>query len=194
LIAGLKAGDQDATAEIWNRYVEDLVRLARAKLRATHRNSGVEDEEDAALSAFESLCAGIAQGRFPRLDNRHDLWQVLVVITARKVLDQLRRQSRLKRGGGKVVTEGALTGPDGHGPLTLEQIVGSTPSPEFAAMVAEEFRRLLDALKDETLRQIALWRMEGYTNEEIAARLGCVSRTIERKLCLIRRAWLGDVP
>ena len=34
--------------------------------------------------------------------------------------------------------------------------------------------------------------MEGYTNEEIARELGCVTRSVERKLNVIRKAWLGE--
>jgi hypothetical protein len=59
-------------------------------------------------------------------------------------------------------------------------------------MVADECRLLLDGLRDDSLRQIALMRMEGYGNDEIAARLDCGRRTISRKLDLIRRCWLGE--
>ncbi|MBV8234094.1 MAG: hypothetical protein JO075_00190, partial [Acidimicrobiia bacterium] len=72
----------------------------------------------------------------------------------------------------------------------LAQIIGREPSPEFAAQVADECRRLLDGLGDEGLRSVALWKMEGYTNAEIAARLGGVNtRTVERKLKTIRARW-----
>ena len=69
------------------------------------------------------------------------------------------------------------------------QIVAREPSPEFAAMVADETARLLDRLGDDALRQIALWRMEGYTSDEIADRLGCARRTVARRLDLIRQIW-----
>jgi DNA-directed RNA polymerase specialized sigma24 family protein len=55
--------------------------------------------------------------------------------------------------------------------------------------VAEECRILLDALGDDTLRQIALWKLEGYTNEEVADQLGCSLAGIGRKLRLIREIW-----
>ena len=67
------------------------------------------------------------------------------------------------------------------------------PTPEFAAMVAEECRHRLDGLRDETLRRVALLKMEGYTNEEVADRLGCGLRTVVRKLELIRKAWTAEV-
>jgi DNA-directed RNA polymerase specialized sigma24 family protein len=39
------------------------------------------------------------------------------------------------------------------------------------------------------LRQVARLRLEEYTNGEIAGRLGCSERTVERKLVLIRGFW-----
>src|SRR4051794_29187265 len=81
-LGDLKAGDEAAVQPLWERYFARLVTLARARLRAGRR--GAADEEDAALSAFNSFCTGVARGRFPRLADRDDLWRLLVVITARK--------------------------------------------------------------------------------------------------------------
>ena len=124
---------------------------------------------------------------------RDDLWRLLVVITARKVWAQRQRQRRQKRGGDRVFAEADLNalfpGEDNAG---LERIIGPEPTPEFAAMVAEEYDRLLGALDDEPLRQVALWKMDGYTNAEIAGKLGCVTHTVERKLRSIREIWSED--
>ena len=194
-IGALKAGDDEAAQRLWERYFDELVRLARAKLGGLPR--GEADEEDVALSAFHSFCRGAARGRFPRLDDRHDLWPLLVTITARKVLDQAERLNRKKRGGGRVRGESDVHGGDPEASGTgLDRVVGREPTPAFAAMVTDECRRLLEALGDETLRRIALLRMEGYNDPEIAARLGCGLRTVGRKLELIRKtlgARGGDV-
>jgi DNA-directed RNA polymerase specialized sigma24 family protein len=189
-LGALKAGDLDAAQPLWERYFAQLVRLARARLRAAPRGGADADEEDAALSAFDSFCRGVARGRFPRLADRDELWRLLVVLTARKAGAQAQRQRRQKRGGGRVLREADLLGadPDG-GDAGLEQVVGTEPTPEFASMVAEEYRRLLDGLGDEDLRRIALWKMEGYSNEEIRQRLGCSLRTVTLKLALIRTLW-----
>ena len=190
-LGALEGGDAAAAQRLWERYFDRLVRLARAKLGAMPR--GAADEEDVALSAFHSFCQGAARGRFPRLDDRDNLWRLLVTITARKALDQVRRQARQKRGGGRVLVGSAQAGgeddDDGAG---LDQVVGHEPTPQFAAMVADECRRLLAALGDETLRRVALLRMEGYSDEEIAARVDCSLRTVSRKLALIRKAWLRE--
>jgi len=191
-IDDLKAGDQAAAQPLWDRYFDRLVRLARARLQSTRQTSAEADEEDAALSAFDSFCEGAARGRFPQLGDRDELWRLLVMITARKVQAQSRRQRRQKRGGGLVRCEADLADDDeGDG---LAFAVGGEPTPEFAATVAEEFRRLLDALGDESLRLVAVARMEGYTNDEIAERHGCARRTVARRLDLIRKTWLSSLP
>jgi DNA-directed RNA polymerase specialized sigma24 family protein len=191
----LKEGDQGAAQPLWERYFAKLVVVARSKLQRMHRVSAGEDEEDAAISAFNSFCTGAARGKFPQLADREDLWRLLVVITARKAMAQASRDGRQKRGGGRVVTEAVLFGGDAgvsDGSLAgLEQIAADGPTPEFAAMMAEECRRLLDALDDDSLRRVAVSRMEGYNNDEIAEQLGCARRTIARRLELIRKTWLA---
>ena len=183
-----QAGDAAAAQPLWEAYFVRLVALARARLRGARKEEG--DEEDAALSALDSFCRGAEQGRFPRLDDRDDLWRLLVTITDRKASDLAKREKRKrKEGGGAVRGDSALRGPDGSPGAGWEQVVGDEPTPEFAARAAEEYRRLLERLGDEQLRSIAVWKMEGYTNEEIAARLDCALATVERRLQLIRKKW-----
>jgi DNA-directed RNA polymerase specialized sigma24 family protein len=194
-ISALKAGDQDAAQPLWERYFDRLVRLARAKLRESRPGGADADEEDAALSAFNAFCRGAAAGRYPQLSDRDDLWRLLVTITAGKTIDQARRRGRHKRGGGRVVNEADLPAPgDTSQPGGLEDLAGPEPSPEFAALVVDQYRRLLHTLPDDGLRQVAVWRMEGYTVEEIATRLGCARRTVAYRLELIRATWQTEVP
>jgi DNA-directed RNA polymerase specialized sigma24 family protein len=194
-IMELKGGDHEAARALWDRYFEDCVRLARGKLKATRRLGADEDEEDAALSAMNSFCAGAARGNFPLLVDRDDLWRLLVVITARKAWSQAERRGRQKRGGLVRIETGAATAGDAGESgdfAAIDRVPAPDPSPEFAAMVAEEYHRRLDALGDETLRQVALWKMEGYTVDEIAEQLGCARRTVARRLDLIRKTWLEE--
>jgi DNA-directed RNA polymerase specialized sigma24 family protein len=182
----MRAGDAEAVQALWERYFCRLVTLAQNRLRRTPRARLEADEEDAALSAFDSFIAGAAHGRFPRLDDRDDLWRLLVVITHRKANALVDRQRARKRGGDLHQSPGAR---DDEAPDELARLVGHEPTPEFAAAVAEQFERRLDALQDDELRQIALWRMEGYERDEIADRLGCARRTVARRLELIRSIW-----
>src|SRR5262249_54862515 len=129
-------------------------------------------------------------GNFPQLRDRDHLWRLLVVITARKALDQIAYDGRKRRGGGKVQGESRISsGEPGPDEASIEQIVGDEPSPEFAAQVAEQYERLLERLGDDTLRQVAVWKMEGLTADEIGERLDCSPRTVARKFDMIRAIW-----
>jgi DNA-directed RNA polymerase specialized sigma24 family protein len=188
-IEHLKGGDGDAARHIWQRYHAGLVRLACQHLAGVRRAAA--DEEDVVLSAFHSFCQAVEAGRFPRLNDRDDLWRVLVCLTERKAIDLVRGQQRLKRGGASVEGESGL--PGGADAGGLDALPSREPAPDFAAQVAEECQRLLELLGDDQLRAVALHKLEGYANEEIAARLGCALRTVERKLKLIRELWEAEV-
>jgi len=190
-ILGAKQGDSQAVGRLWQRYFERLVRLARQRLANSPRRAA--DEEDVALSVFASFCSAAEAGRFPDLADRGALWRLLIQLTAQKAVDQKRRQRRAKRGGGKVRGESALAhhdeSADDEG---LAQVIGDAPTPDFAAMVAEECARLLNCL-DENLRPIALAKMEDCTNQEIALKLRCSLSTVERGLRLIRKIWKQEL-
>src|SRR5262249_53410215 len=174
-----KVGAAAAAQKLWEGYFQRLVALARARLQGVPRRAA--DEEDVALSAFASFCRGVERGRFPQLQDREDLWKVLVLLTARKAAHLRRDECRQKRGD-------AGPAPD------LEQVPGRERTPAFAAEVAEQCQRLLGGLGDDELRAIALWKMGGDTNEEVAARLGCAVSTVERRLRLIRQTWEEEGP
>ncbi len=184
----LKEGHRDeATRQLWQAYFGRLVGRAHALLGRRGRGG---DAEDVALSAFASFVRAVEHGRFPRLEDREDLWQVLLVLAARKAGKQLRWESAEKRGGGKVVTFSELSGEDSESPGP--EVLGGEPDPSEAAALAETCARLLDRLDKTDLRQVALWRLEGYSNAEIAQRLGRHEGTVERKLQLIRAIWEDD--
>lgn len=184
----VKAGDSQAAQQIWQEYYRRLVGLARKKMSDAPRRAA--DEDDVVISAFEKFFRGAQEGRFPQLDDRHDLWRILVMLTARDAVNQMKHEARLKRGGGRVRGESVWIGAgDDDAMGGIDQVVGAEPTPEFASSVATNCQQLLETLGDKTLQQIAVWKMEGYTNREIAQRLDCIERTVERKLKLIRQAW-----
>jgi RNA polymerase sigma factor (sigma-70 family) len=193
-IEQLRAGDRAAAQRLWERYFPRLVGLARKKLQGLPRRAA--DEEDVALSAFDSFCRGVERGRFPQLEDEDNLWALLVVITARKAIDLRQHINRPKHGGGKVGGESVLDElfGDDAGAAGIGQVVGSEPTPELAAQVAEEFQRLLARLPSEELRAVALGKMEGYTNAQLAQQLGCAEATVERRLRLIRSLWKESAP
>lgn len=174
-LVGLKGRHDSAAQELWNRYFAQLVGVARQRLQGVGR---VADEEDVALSALKSAMLGVQHNRFPDLKDRTGLWPLLVTITARKALDQIRRERAQKRGRAASLD-----------PERLQQCVGDQPSPEFALRVAESLERLVDALGDPQLQLIAQLKLEGFSNEEIAAQLRVSTRTVVRKLARIRREW-----
>ncbi len=180
-ITELKGGDRTAAKILWDAYFRRLVALARVRLHATSRR--VADEEDVALSAFDSFIRGAEAGRFPDLEDRNDLWQILFVLTVRKAIDHARREKRQIRGSNRIRSLEDLAD------LEVEQAIDLDATPDLAAQMTDECRRLLDRLGDDTLRAVATWKMEGYTNAEIACKLGCVEQTVERKLQRIRRRW-----
>jgi DNA-directed RNA polymerase specialized sigma24 family protein len=186
-IQQLRDGDARAAQKIWEGYFHRLVGLARVKLRALPKRHA--DEEDVALSAFDSFFRGVEQGRFPQLDDRDDLWQILLMITERKAIDLAQHEGRQKRDWRRLQ---ATSGTDSAASSGLSALEGHEPDPAFATEVAEQCEQLLRLLADDDLRTIAIRKMEGFTNEEIAAELGCSLATVERRLRLIRREWTGS--
>jgi len=183
-LGAIREGDPVAVQRLWERYFQQLVELARKKLREAPAR---EAAEDVALSAFDSFCRRAGEGRFPELADRDGLWRLLVVITARKAAHHRRDEQRQKRGGGATIEPTGDLGTD------LEQIVSREPTPEFAAQAAEECRRLLRLLGDPELETIALLKLEGFTVEQVGQQLGYVPRTIKRKLRLIRSLWEQEI-
>jgi DNA-directed RNA polymerase specialized sigma24 family protein len=179
-VARLRAGDPLAARRLWERYFGHMVDLARRKLGPTPCR--LADEEDVALSAFKSFCHGAAHGRFPQPIGHENLWQLLYALTARKAVDLVRHEGRRKRGGSAAPAE-----------VDMEGLPAPQRGPDFEAQLVEQRRVLLDSLGDPQLRAVAEWKLEGFTSAEIAARLGCAERTVERKLRVIRRLWQQEV-
>jgi DNA-directed RNA polymerase specialized sigma24 family protein len=140
-------------------------------------------DEDVGFSAFDSFARSIEQGRFPQLEDRDDLWHILVMLTRRKAADQIRHEQHPRRAHRPVEAHGSF----------LRELVSQEFDPAFAAEVAEECQVLLERLKNDELRQIAMSKLEGFTNNEIAARLKMALSTLERRLALIRKAWTSDI-
>jgi DNA-directed RNA polymerase specialized sigma24 family protein len=187
-IKELREGDSAAAEALWHCYFPRLVEFARDKLQGAGR--GMADEEDVALSVLNCFYRVAQEGRYPDLADRNGLWRLLLQITSRRAIDLMRCEKRKRRGGGQIRRGviGCSSDSQGEGSL-LSQMPDNSPTPEFAAMMADECRRLLEQLHDVELRAIALAKVEGLGNAEIAAQLNCSERTVERRLNLIREKW-----
>jgi RNA polymerase sigma factor (sigma-70 family) len=189
LIEQLRSADaaarEDAARGVWERYARALLKLARQQLdrRILHR----ADEEDVVQSMYASFCRRHERGDFD-LSGRDDLWKLLVTITIRKARNTARHHRREARDYRREdAPAGGGSAPDAW---LYEQLDASDPTPADAAALSEGLERRLCALDDPVLRWIALRKLEGYTNKEIARELdNCTERTIERKLERIRARW-----
>jgi RNA polymerase sigma factor (sigma-70 family) len=193
LVELLEADDRSvrdmAASLIWQRYFRDLLELARRNLDKRVRVR--QDEEDVVQSMFHSFCARQGRGEFDLAD-RDELWRLLVTITLRKVRNAARDHRRECRDVTREVSVVERPSNDNSCPgWALSQMDASTPSPDEAAMLNEALERRLASLENAKLREIALWRLEGYTNREIADRLNCTERSVERRLTRIRHKWLS---
>jgi DNA-directed RNA polymerase specialized sigma24 family protein len=168
-------GEQEAAEKLWERYHDSLVRKARAMLHKTR--PAPTDEQDAAQSAFASFFMGARAGRFPNLASRDELWRLLLVITYRKIASQVAHQFSAKRDVKQIARGNELEG------------LAAEPPPEFAAMLQEEWDRLVNKLADPRLREVASLILDGRTDAEIAERMGIARRTVARKRNLIRSLW-----
>lgn len=176
LIRAVQDGSSSAVRPLLSTYFDRLVRLASKRLRNLPSLAGYD--EDLALRSFQSVYQRLRDPARPLdLAGRDDLWRLLATRTISRAIDLIRRHRPAEVPGDEDVT----------------QLLTRDPTPEEAAELADECRRLLDSLQEPELRQIALWKVEGYTHEEIAARLDCVPRTIERKVSRIRLLWRHEL-
>ncbi len=188
-IEQLKQGNDDAGTQLWNRFISKLIDLARHKLRDVSKRTA--DEEDLVNSAFNAFLTGVRANRFPNLHSRNDLWQILVMLTERKAIDQIRRQNTQKRGSGKVRGESIFENADAFsvGHFGIDSAADSTPSPDFAAQFSDQVQYCMEKLDCDVLQRIVMLKLEGFTNKEVAENIGCSLSSIERKMRLIRQLW-----
>ncbi len=161
-VSDLAVRDDDAARQVWDRFFHRLVALAKQQLR--RKSWGGVDEEDVALSALDSFIARRRAGDYPQLGSRDDVWKLLAVITRRKALNVMRQEMAARRGGGRQVGQ----------EFDLVHAIRAEPTPDQAAEVLDEARRLLDVVlagRELNLRVIALGKLQGEDNSVLAKQL-----------------------
>lgn len=187
-ISELRTADGDAAGKLWSHFVKRLSFSARRMLNPATQK--VYDEDDVAVSAFNSLFAGITEGRFPELKDREGLWRLLIVITSRKVTHRHRYDQQQRRDIRRTLTDSVFSDRvDNSSANGLHQLPSREPTPEFTAAFAETCEALFDGLGDAKLQGVAALRLEGFSDSEIGERLNCSRSTVQRRLELIRRQW-----
>ena len=177
---------RDCSAEEWkifSAYYERLVRSAEKLL--SRRRQRVSDGDDIASMTLRSFFRRRNTPDTAAAQGKEDEWKQLTTIARRKVYSQIRRELRQKRGGGNV--RGFSVFADlGHGKeLGFAQLAGHSPTPEEATIALDTLNALLADLSPEESNVMAA-RLEGYTTQETAERLGCSVSSVERRLRLIR--------
>jgi len=166
LIPALRRADPDAVAALWRRFYTRLVGVARKVLAA----GTVDSASDVATEAFLRFCRAVARPEsFPRLDDSGNLWALLVRFTVREAIDSNEDHP--------------------HGDAGVDGVAGREPAPDFAVEVDDWLGRLFARLPDDELGLVARLKLEGHTNEAIAARIGRAVCAVERRLRRIRRYW-----
>lgn len=185
-IPRMRDGDEDGVEVVWEEYFPQLVQYARRKLGGSPKGAG--DEEDVALSAMASFCRVMKSGRYQRVDDRDDLWRLLVTITKRKAITKLKYDLADKRDIRRTKREGSFMRVDGNEEQEGLDQLAIAPSAEFADQIVDNCHELLDCL-DDKLREVALLTLEGFTAEEIAERLGVIVETVRRRKRRIKAEW-----
>lgn len=174
----VRHGDDQAASSLWDRYFKRLIALARKRLVKAPEY----DEEDLALSVFDAFCRQLQDGGFESLKNRDEFWSMLVMLTVRKSNDQRRRLEAAKRRR------------PGDQEVSAEQAPDTAAPPDVSLMMADQCRHLIRLLDDAMLESVALHKLEGSTNDEIAITLNCSLRSVGRMLNLIRQIWRSEFP
>lgn len=191
-ISLVKQGDSLAANRVWHHYFDRLVRAVRGRLYG--QNRAVSDEEDIVLSVFDSFYSAAEKGRFPDLSDRYDLWQLLVRMASRKVINKRRHDRRQRRGGDvKLHSLDEPPGEDLEGDGLLIEAIGDEPTPDMVVMMQESVEHFFSHLGVGQLRDLAGAKLEGYSNAELAQRFNCSERTIERRLHLIREKFQQEI-
>jgi len=184
LVKRWQAGDQQAAQELFHRYFQRLVALAKSRFFA--RLAGRIDPEDVVQSAYRSFFLGAREGKYA-LERGGDLWRLLVAITLHKVQDQIKHHTAELR---NVDAEHQFGSEDSLFGISAAQIAAQEPSPIAAVGLIDELEALLRGVPP-IYRRVLELRLQGHTMQEIAdtthRSLATVSRLLEKVKALLEQ-------
>lgn len=181
----VKGGDDDAAGRLWDRYFQRIVGIARRRLTGI---GAPFDEEDVALSSFDRVIRAIRSDRLDDPADRFEFWGLLRLNAERRLSDRLKMEGAGKRGGGRSPSDERPR--HFRSDVALDQLAAQMADPQVELAMSETCRNLLDSLQDDELQQVAIWKLEGLTNDEIANSLGYSRRTVQRMVRNIRELWV----
>ena len=187
--AALSDGDEQAIAQIVEQSMERLKqRISRRLPPGLRRHT---DEDDVAQSVMNSFICGVRdRERFKKLQDTNDLWQILGMLTKQKIAKHVRRNQAQKRGSGSLRGESIFYRPDQEGLAPgLDGIANQLAGVSEEIVHSEDFDQLLQTLDNDHLREIAVFKLDGFSHEEIAERMQMSVRSVGRKLDVIRDLW-----
>ncbi len=175
-IHAVRRGDQAYAEKLFLLYFSRLTSFTQSRMRSF--SQATYDAEDAAISTFRVLFQNLEEGRYTELDDREEFWHLILKIASRKINRRVEYETAAKR--------------------TLDFAIASRIEPEnvidpSAPQIGLESERLLRMLGDVNLEQVAVWKLEGFTNEEIALKLNRTRRTVQRMLNLVRELWQEEL-
>lgn len=172
LVAEFKAGSESAARELFDKYCERLMKLA--KRRIGQRMTSRVDPEDVIQSAFRTFFVRVKNDQFV-FDAEDDLFKLLVRLTVNKALRQIAYHRAAKR------NPELEAGQASESQDMLQQLRDDTPSPEVEAALIEEFEKFMEQLQP-TEREVLSMKLQGYSTVEIAEKLGSYDRKVRRIL------------
>lgn len=174
LVTRLRAGNNDAATEVFNRYATRLIALARTQLDSQIRQK--EDPEDVVLSAYKSFFLRQAEGQFD-LEGEESLWRMLALITVRKCRNRVEYFHAACRDVQREVSSPT----DSCASFPYRQAVADDPAPSEAAILAETMELMMRGVEEEH-RDIISLHLQGYTIPEISSQVCRAERTVRRIL------------
>lgn len=168
-LRSLKAGDVNATQELWEKYFTSLEVAVRRLGRGLFEPALAPSE--IAHSVFSSFVRLNRLGHFQDIESREELWRILFTLARSKMIAEAHKRRDVLRNAQ------SLPHPK------LDQLQASTYRSFEDGVFIHEF---LSTISDEPSRKIAEMLLLGYTRSDIVNALSVSRSSVDRKIRRIR--------